>query len=441
VGKTSLLGEFVAGKPRAHYATARRTSAHENLAALSAAVLSRYDQDASLAGQTDAPVFADFAAALEHVFREARSERTLFVIDEYPYLAECYSGISSLLQTLIDREKAQSKLMLVLCGSSMSFMEHQVLGEKSPLYGRRTAQIRLAPFDYRDARELLGTNDPVRAVELYALAGGVPLYLEQLDADRSTEENIARKLLNTGSYLYAEPQNYLLQEVKAPATYNAVIEAVAKGATRPVDVANACGLAAPNVSDYLARLAELGVVARELPVGSSNKRQVRYRLNDNLFNFWYTFVPRYEGAVELGQGAAVAQRIVRKEFADYMGHAFEDVCRQWLARSIAAGRYDLLLQQLGSWWGTDPHKREQTDVDVVALGADGELVAGECKWRNAPVGAEVLETLAYRAALVKPDARKVDLVLFSKSGFADSCRREAQARGNVALVDAADLFA
>lgn len=440
VGKTRLLNEFVRGKQNVHFLAARDTNARENLVALSRAVLTEYDPADPLATSNPAvPTFSGYDAALAHAFEEAREHPTILVLDEYPYLAKSYPGVSSLLQHLIDANQA-ADIMVILCGSSMSFMEHQVLGEKSPLYGRRTSQITLQPFDFADAARMLQTEDVRRAIELYSLVGGVPLYLQQLDARRSTEWNVAHAMLGAGSYLYEEPLAFLLQEVTSPQPYASVIEALAQGHPRPQEIADATGLPASNVIGYLKKLAELGIVARETPVGHAKRRQVVYRLSDNLFRFWYSFVPRYQSAIELGATDQVAHRIAKGELETYQGHAFEVVCRQWLLRAVAQGDFDILPVQVGRWWGTDPASREQADVDLVALGADGELVACECKWTSKPVGADVVDLLAHRAALVTDDPSRTDLVVFSKAGFMESAHRTARERGNVRLVEAKEML-
>lgn len=226
-----------------------------------------------------------------HHFSGRDSNKTVFVIDEYSYLAESYPGISSLLQKLIDQRKSASKLLLILCGSSMSFMEHQVLGKESPLYGRRDAQIKVQPFDVFEAAEMLSCNNPIKAIELYSLTGGVPLCLEQLNATKSIEWNIANAVLKQGTFLSAEPESYVLQEMHNPASYKAIITAIAKGKEKTNDIANAINMQTPKVTPYLKKLIELGIIERITPVIHANRKQVLYRLSNNLFRFWYRFTP------------------------------------------------------------------------------------------------------------------------------------------------------
>jgi AAA+ ATPase superfamily predicted ATPase len=444
VGKTALLNKFISDKPHAALLTAQQTVAQENLERLSDALTvmdhgaeeSKPRPDALATGGEQ--TYRSFSAALSHAFSSSVGERRVLVIDEYPYLAESHRGISSLLQTLIDRLKADSKLMLILCGSSMSFMEHQVLAEKSPLYGRRTAQIKLQPFDVFEAARMLGNPDPRKVVELYGIVGGIPLYLEQLDATRSVEWNIAHRILKTGTFLIAEPENFMLQELRAPSKYNAVLSSIARGCVRPQEIADAIGASASLVQQYLARLEELSIIKRIRPVTSKKKRQVRYAICDNLFRFYYTFAIKYATSIEAGMSDAVARRIVREELSTYMGGVFEDVCRQWVLRKAASGELDMLPQAVGTWWSTNPHERREEEIDVVAQDVDGNLLVGECEWNNAPVDASIIGVLRRRASLLQ-DGAGARLALFSRSGFEDECREVAHAE-SILLVDLDELF-
>lgn len=435
VGKSTLLREFCRGKDKVRFCTARETSASENLRLLSAAILAEGPRD----GRTQ-PSFPTFEGALRRAFADSRDVRTLLVIDEYPYLAQSYPGVSSLLQELVDVEKEVSKLMLVLCGSSMSFMEHQVLGRLSPLYGRRTSQLKVEPFDCFDARLMLPLAGSERIVELYSLVGGVPLYLEQLDAAQTSEWNLSRRMLGLGRFLYAEPENFLLQEVRAPSLYNAVVEAIARGNIRPVDIENACGMKSSAVASYLRTLCELGIVRRVSSVGTTGSKKMTYQICDYLFRFYYTFAPRYSQLVEAGMAEAAARRIAERDLSTYVGHAFEAVCRQWVMRQMASGGIDVLPREVGSWWGADPVHKKSAEVDVAVLGFDGELLVGECKWEARPVGSDVIGRLAHRAELVCPGAKDVHLYLFSKSDFTAECVDDASRRANVTLVTLSDMF-
>lgn len=437
VGKTALLDRFCEGVDDAFFFTAQQTTSEENLVRLSEIVLGAPGTSAVFR-ESPGATFRSYEAAFARLFELSSDRRVVLVIDEYPYLAEGYPGISSVLQPLIDRYRDRSKLMLILCGSSMSFMESQVLGEKSPLYGRRTGQIKVEPFDVFGSAELLGCDDFLHAVELYGLVGGVPLYLNQLDSRKGIEWNIANRVLRIGAFLEAEPASFLLQELRSPARYNAVLSALAAGKNTPKEIGDRTGIPDANVSQALQRLEELTLVRRVRPAVLRKARQVRYEVLDNLFCFSYRFRGRYETAIQAGLSGEVARRIVVNEFSTYMGHVFEEVCRQWLLREVREGRLNMLPLEVGRWWGTNPKRRCEEEIDVVMDGVDGELVLGECKWNNQPMEASVLGVLKRRAELL-PGGENAQLYLFSKSGFEEECRECALPTGNVRLVDAREM--
>jgi len=216
VGKTTLIREFIQ-KKKAIFFAANESSAEDNLRHLSKCI----------GGKTTSPVFNNFDSALSAVFELAQNERIIFVIDEFPYLAESFRGVSSLLQILIDHNKDKTKLMLILCGSSMSFMENQVLGHKSPLYGRRTAQFKILPFTFFEALPFLTKYKPTEKALLYGITGGVPEYINKINPKKDVRENIIDLFLTSSGYFFEEPSNLIKQELREPSTYNVIIEAIA----------------------------------------------------------------------------------------------------------------------------------------------------------------------------------------------------------------------
>ena len=136
VGKTALINQFIKNK-KAIYFMGVESNAKQNLENFSKSII---EYSSGIETETS---FFSFQAALEYVFKLAEKERLILAIDEYPYVARSSKSLASTLQLLIDKYKDSSKLMLILCGSSMSYMEDHVLAYKSPLYGRRTAQMKI----------------------------------------------------------------------------------------------------------------------------------------------------------------------------------------------------------------------------------------------------------------------------------------------------------
>ena len=433
VGKTALLEHFTHDLPTVFF-TAVESDARVNLRNLSREL---YLFDHPNADPDAAPVHADFYAAFEAAFDLARDRRMIFVIDEFPYLVKADPGVPSYLQTLVDRNKDASKLFLVLCGSSLSFMKEQVLDEKSPLYGRRTAQIELKPFDFFESLPFLEGLNAQEAAQVYGMVGGIPLYLLQFSGSVDFEENIARAFLDPSSILYEEPTNLLKQEVQKASQYNAILSAIAGGASQNNQIATAVGLSSTEITYYLKELQRLGLVERESPAVKGGRRAL-YRISDNLFRFWYRFVMPHRSTIERGITSRALASIDAR-LADYMGPVFEDVCKQWIWRSYAAGQLGFEFDDMGRWWGGDPDTRQEAEIGIVCS-ASGDVVAlGECKWRSEPFPRSDLEKLMGRAHLVNasPNAR---YLAFSKSGFTDSCKSLAANEAAAMLVTFEDML-
>ena len=283
VGKTTLINEFCKGKKTVYF-TSVETTAKENLGVLSARVLE------VLAPDAPRNPFASFGDALDYVFAFARNERIILAIDEYPYLAESDRAVSSILQAAIDKYQSDSKLFLILCGSSMSFMENQVLGYKSPLYGRRTSQYKILPFDYfESAGMLFGFND-IDKITLYGITGGIPDYISRVDNNLLLRENVRDLFFDPSGRLFEEPSNLLKQELRSPQTYNGIITAIATGASRLNEIATKAGIETSHCSNMLDTLISLELVKKESPVTEQHSRRTIYVLEDQMFRFWYSFI-------------------------------------------------------------------------------------------------------------------------------------------------------
>lgn len=424
VGKTALIKEFIKDKP-AIYFMGTESTAKQNLDNLSKCI---YAQKAGNYAQVS---FSDLQSALEDVFQSAQNQRLILVIDEYPYIARSDSSLSSTLQLLIDKYKDTSQLMLILCGSSMSYMEDQVLAYKAPLYGRRTAQIRLQPFDFADTCKCFPSFTPTDKALAYGILGGTPQYILQFNDKLTIAENLKDTFLTPDSMLYEEPENLLKQEVREPAIYNAIIAAIANGATRMTDIAAKVGESTSVCTAYLKSMLNLGIVRKETPYGDDSNRKAIYTIADNMFRFWYRFIPQNSSLIALGGSELVYQKI-EPFLTEYMGKVFEEICKQYLYKQLLAGKCPILFSSLGSWWGNNPKTKSQIEIDILGEQDAHTAIFGECKWTNSNVDAGVLDTLVERSQLFH--YHKVHFYLFAKTGFTQGCIDKANAMGNVKLV-------
>lgn len=348
------------------------------------------------------------------------------------YLAESERSISSLLQKHIDHDWKKTKLFLILCGSSMSFMENQVLGYKSPLYGRRTAQFKIQPFSFFEAREMCPSFSLTEQAVIYGLTWGVPEYLKHFDGKKSLDENIINLFFSESGRLFEEPSNLLKQEMRSPASYNAIIFAIAQGASQLNQIATKIGMESGACGNLLLSLMELGIVAKQVPVTEKpNSRKTVYSVNDSFFRFWYRFVFPNISYISRGMGRSVYENFVKKQLTHFMGKVFEDICLQYLYTEKASEQLPFMPEKIGRWWGTNKKEKQQEEIDIVCLGSD-KIIFCEDKWTAKLVDDTLLNDL-FRKSTLFAEPQKY-FWLFSKLGFTKACKARAAEIGNVRLV-------
>lgn len=427
VGKTTLINEFTQNK-RTIFFTGVDSTEKINLELFSLAIA-----DCENIAEDEAIIYDNFQKAFNAINRLAQKEQIILVIDEYPYLAKSYPAISSLLQQTIDIKFKNSNLFIILCGSSMSFMENQVLGYQSPLYGRRTAQYKIEPFNFYEACNYYQNFTKEDLAIAFGITGGIPLYMSFLNDKLTIKENICQNFLKSNGFLYEEPVNLMNQELRTPAVYNAIISAIAHGSSKNSEIANAVGLENSAASNYLEKLMGLALVQKVNPIGNPSTRKTIYELKDTMFDFWYRFIPINKAQIERNRDD-LAWQYVDKNLNGYMGHVFEKICVDYLWENIDS--LPFVFSNIGKWWGPNPQTRKEEEIDILAVAGNQALVA-ECKWRNAKTDTNVLNTLIDRANLL-PYKEKY-LYVFSKSGFTDQAIQFAK-RNNIELIAYNDMF-
>ena len=431
VGKTALINEFCKDKPTIFF-SALNASEQENLEAFSKAICEKEHPGTDLA-----PIYPSFDVAFTKITQMAENERLVLVIDEYPYLAKSSKSISSRLQHIIDHTWKNGQIFLILCGSSMSFMQNQVLGYESPLYGRRTGQFKIQALSYKEVKEFNPTLTAEQQAFVYGITGGIPHYINKLAVENDVDEALKDNLFNTSSYLFEEPENLLKQELREPAIYNSVITAVASGASRSNEIATKVGIEAPVCAKYLKVLLDLGILVKKTPITEKPGKKTVYGIGDNFFKFWYRFVPQNTSAISAGRIEHIYDFVIKKHYADYMGRIFEQMCREYLF--LYAEDVPILLSDIGQWWGTDSKRKKEVELDLVGASVEGnEYIIGSCKYKNEPIGVDELE-LMKEYAEVFGKGEKYYYYIFSKCGFTNGLKKLAE-KDEVRLVSLEEMY-
>ena len=369
------------------------------------------------------------------------NSKKLLVIDEFPYMCKGNPSIPSILQNLWDAAFRDSNVMIILCGSAMSFIEKELLAEKNPLYGRATGIYKMREMGFYDAVKFFPDYSDRDKVLAYAVLGGIPHYLRQWNPKLSVGENIKRNILTKGCILYSEVDFLLHQELRETPIYNSIIEAVALGNTKLNDISQKSLVEdTSKTSVYLKNLMELGIVEREFSVDAKLKEQANsnrgtYRLTDNFFRFWYAFGFANFSQLEDGDVNGVYEFVVEPELHKFASFAFEDVCREFVREMQKKNELPFRYAKMGRWAGKTTVRDDsaasglriaETEIDLLCIDKDAkEYLVGECKFKKTPFSySEYLDTLAKLAP--QKEHAKFHYALFSESGFDEKIIAEAE---------------
>lgn len=432
VGKTETLRKFCEGKSNVFYACTESPN-EQQLTAFSERMLQK-----GLPAARYIKRFTDWKQALGSVSELPGEGKKLLVIDEFPYLVRGNNAIPSILQILWDEKLKNENVMIILCGSAMSFMEKEILAEKNPLYGRATGILKMNEMGFYDAIKFVPNYDPLDKIATYAVLGGIPHYLKQFSDSLPLGENIRKNILSRGSILYSEVEFLMRQELRESATYNTIIEAVAMGNTKMKDINQKTQIEKTKLSVYLKNLIGLGILRREFPMAGGFKEQANiqrglYQVTDNFFRFWYAFVFPNLSELEAGDAEGIWRYVVEPELDRYISYVFEGICRQFLCRENQKNALPFHFTRVGRWWN-------KTDVlDVMAIDQKKEkFLLGECKYKNSLFDLSDLSQMKEKF-MPKSKNSQIYYWLFSKSGFTNEVVRTAAEQG-MRTVTAKQLF-
>ena len=434
VGKSKLITEFIKDK-RSSYYVANQSSLEDNTRKWS----EQYVED--LLPAMKGVLFNNPDDFFHFIGSNCGEEKTVLALDEIPYIAESDETFLSRLQVAIDTIFAGKNIYLIICGSAISFMEKEILSEKSPIFGRRTNQIYLKPFNYIESALFVPRYTNEEKAIVYAVTGGVAKYLSLFDDNLSLDDNLVNNFFRPSGYLYEEPLNLLMQEFRSLNTYSMVIEVCANGANKMNEIAAKAHISTATLAYVLKGLATVGIIRRiNSMTEEKNKKKISYEVSDGLYRFWYSFIPSAKAAIEMNKGDVFYYTNVKEKLHAFMGSAFEEMCRYYTLLNGLDGNLNCLVTNVGRWWGLD-HEHKSADIDVVGIDdISKKAVIGECKFRNEILDKEVYESLVNRKGLIDRKYEEVQLLFFSLSGYSKWVKENVDEK-EVRLLTLEELYA
>lgn len=406
VGKTELIHQSIKDKAAIYYLADKR-SQKEQLMEL---------------GRLFGSQFSDFLVEKQgftdwiDIFRYLKEKVTspfIFAVDEFTYLVEGDKSIPSVFQKGWDQYLKDSKVTLILSGSSISMMESEVLGYSSPLYGRRTGQILVQPLSFQNSWKFFPDMPFEEFLKVYSVTGGMPAYLLQIDPAKDLRDNLAEKVFAKTAFLHSEVEFLLREELREPRYYLSILRAVALSKTKFGEIVNETGIEKSSLTKYLSTLEQLKLIEKLVPITEKNPEKSHkglYFITDNFARFWFQFVFPYKSNLEIGHLDEVNRKL-DEQLHLLTTRVYEEVCKE-LVRKAEERLFP--FERVGKWW------EATEEIDVVAINDQtNEILFGEAKWSEKLVGTDIYANLKAKATKVDWNVgqRKERFVLFSKSGF------------------------
>ena len=430
VGKTSLICEFLRKHSDNIYFLATEESEALNLKSFKEQV-AEYTGNELLKSAN-----VDWLTVFKLLTEHKTQTKKVIVIDEFQYIGEDNNAFPSIMQKVWDTLLKDANIMLILCGSLITLMKRQTLDYVSPLYGRRTAQIKLKQIPFNYYGEFMEGKSINELLPFYAVTGGVPKYIESFLGVEDLYDGIQNRILNPQSYLYEEPYFLLQKEVSEIGSYFSLIKAIAMGNRKLSEIAANIEVKQTSLTKYLKTLIDLDLIEREVPVTESNPEKSKsglYKIKDNFIAFWFKFVYLYRAYLEKGETQFVLSQIKKGFIQNYASYVYEDVCRERMWELSANDFWNFHFDRVGRYWGS---KADETDI--VAIDSIGKnLVLGECKYSMSEKGLSVLHGLQERAKSLQvlTGAEHVEYIIFNTAGFSQGLKDEAEKNPRVKLVD------
>ena len=367
-------------------------------------------------------------------------QRLVIIIDEFTYLHSSNPAFDSILQNAIDRVLKQKNVFLILCGSEVSTIEDIIDDSTKPLYGRKTAELKLEPFSYLEAKEFFPKYSNEEALTVYSILGGTPLYLSLFDDSLSIRENIIKNCLSTTGYLFNEVENLLRMELKETSFYKNIMLAINSGASNLNTIRDKVGEDSAKISKYMSVLINLGYIKKEIPCGEKDRiRNTLYSISDNYFAFYFAFIFKHRNILNgfISPEIFYEKEMTNEKLNAFIGKRFEDICKAYLKQQFYLGKMPFYPQEIGRWWGNNPILKKQEEIDILALDDENAIIC-ECKYTNEKFDLKQLKDLEQSALCINKENKS--FIIFSKSGVTTKVEELIIDDSNYKVLTIEDLY-
>ena len=360
------------------------------------------------------------------------NKRILFVIDEYPYLKQTKKQyeVDSVMQAVIDRLPGNIKL--IVCGSYITIMK-ELMNEDNPLFGRFSMFQHIRDFDYFESAKFYPELNEKDKVAFYAVFGGSPFILEQLDSKKSLKDNIVKLLIPETGIVRIHIENTMLKEIQKSFDVR-ILESLGNGKKKYTEIRDWLKMTETGLLDkQLKILLDMETITKTEPINRRNdKKKQFYEISDNLMRFYFSFIFGVEGTIQRIGSEQFFNKNIVDQLIQFVSRRFEGVTLQYFNRMSNAGMYDA-LEDFGTYWYDDPVSKTNGEFDCVVRRPGEEYDFYECKYLSRKLTYEECEQ-------EENQLKTIDGIQVSKIGFVSIKGFDFEDNGKFILIDGKKLY-
>lgn len=423
IGKTSLLKEFVKGKPY-HYYCARSASEREQT----------YEWGRELRNLTgNLPEYPSYAEIFEGI-SENGSGKMVMIVDEFQHAVKSGNAFMKDLVSFVRERGKHREILVVLLSSSTGWVENSMVTRIGEAAYELSGFLKIKELPFEEMRRFFSKFSAEECVEAYAILGGFPGLWTQFDDALSIKENICRFILNPHTYLQEEGLRTVAEELRETAVYHTILASIASGRHKLNDLYRHTGFSRAKISVYLKNLMELELVEKVFSYdteGKANTQKGIYRIRNHFVHFYFRFLYPNRSALALKSVDEFYEEHIQLFFKNFATPYFKEVCRQQIEKWDREEKLPIGIDRIGEWVG------KSGNIDVIAQDETGKTLVAYCNWERSVMQYEDYEKLLSNIEKAKLGADTI--YLFSIQRFDEKLSLEAKMKKNLKLISLEDM--
>lgn len=423
IGKTSLLKEFVKGKPY-HYYCARSASEREQT----------YEWGRELRNLTgNLPEYPSYAEIFEEI-SENGSGKMVMIVDEFQHAVKSGNAFMKDLVSFVRERGKHREILVVLLSSSTGWVENSMVTRIGEAAYALSGFLKIKELPFEEMRRFFSKFSAEECVEAYAILGGFPGLWTQFDDALSIKENICRLILNPHTYLQEEGLRTVAEELRETAVYHTILASIASGRHKLNDLYRHTGFSRAKISVYLKNLMELELVEKVFSYdteGKANTQKGIYRIRNHFVHFYFRFLYPNRSALALKSVDEFYEEHIQLFFKNFATPYFKEVCRQQIEKWDREEKLPIGIDRIGEWVG------KSGNIDVIAQDETGKTLVAYCNWERSVMQYEDYEKLLSNIEKAKLGADTI--YLFSIQRFDEKLSLEAKMKKNLKLISLEDM--